>query len=130
MEHTAKEMRAALQAARLRREFVEWLRADAERLASAAQLLGGGFWKRRAVRVAQAIAEGDDPEEVVTDLRALHRLLTLEFTNDLDSPEAALFFDVHPDDPRADEARQCVEALERGLDALAVVRAVAIGKAA
>lgn len=130
MEHTTKQMCAVLRAAQTRREFADWLRADAERLTSAAQLLGGEPWKRRAVRVSRAMAEGADPEEVVADLRALHRLLTLEYTNDLDSPEAARFFDLHPDDPRADEARICAEALERGLNALAVVRAVAIGKAA
>lgn len=37
-------MRAALQAAELRQEFIDWLRADADKLVSAAQLLGGQCW--------------------------------------------------------------------------------------
>lgn len=130
MKYATKDMRTALQAANTRREFAAWLLADADQLASAAQLLGGDPWERRAARVANAIAKAAEPEEVETDLRALHRLLTLEFTNDLNSPEAAFFFDVDPDDPRADDARMCAEALERGLAALKMVRAFAIREVA
>lgn len=130
MNYTSTDMRTALQAANTRREFADWLLADAERLASAARLLGGDPWERRAARVVEAIANTAEPEEVEADLRALHRLLTLELTDDLNSPEAALFFGVHPDDPRADDARICAEALERGLGALATVKAVAIREVA
>ncbi|MDX5417417.1 MAG: hypothetical protein LPK88_14005 [Alphaproteobacteria bacterium] len=130
MNYATKEMRTAIQAANTRREFATWLLADADRLASAARLLGGDPWERRAARVADAIASAAEPEEVESDLRALHRLLTLEFTDDLDSPEAALFFDVHPDDPRADDARLCAESLERGLEALHTLRVVAIREVA
>lgn len=130
MNYATKEMRIALQAANTRREFATWLLADADRLASAARLLGGAPWERRAARVADTIGNGAKPEEVETDLRALYRLLTLEFTDDLDSSEAALFFGVHPDDPGADDARICAEALERGLGALATVKAVAIREVA
>ena len=130
MDYATKDMRTALQAANTRREFATWLLSDAARLASAARLLGGEYWERRAARVAEAIAKAAEPEEVETDLRALHRLLTLDFTDDLNSPEAALFFDVDPDDPCADNARMCAEALERGLEALKIVRDFAIREVA
>ncbi|MCZ4262609.1 hypothetical protein O4G76_17365 [Limimaricola sp. G21655-S1] len=123
-------MRAALQAAELRQEFIDWLRADADKLVSAARLLGGDRWQDRAAYVTDAVAVGAEPEELVADLNDLHRLLTLEFADNLEAPEAHHFFLVHPDDPRADDARLCAEALERGLEvmrahAAALVREVA-----
>ncbi len=130
MNYATKEMRIALHAANTCREFADWLLADADRLASAAQMLGGDRWEHRVARVVNVIANAADLEEIETDLRALHRLLTLEFTDDLDSREAALFFDVHPDDPRADDARMCAESLENGLQAMEVFRAFAVQEAA
>lgn len=130
MNYATKEMRIALHAANTCREFADWLQADGDRLASAARLLGGDAWECRAARVVNAIASAADLEEIQTDLRELHRLLTLEFTDDLDSREAALFLDIHPDDPRADDARMCAESLEKGLQAMDVLRAFAIQEAA
>ncbi|MCZ4262225.1 hypothetical protein O4G76_15390 [Limimaricola sp. G21655-S1] len=118
MNYDTKNMRAALRAANLRQDFTDWLRTDADRLISAAVLLGGELWEERAAAVVDAIAFGAEPEEVVQDLDDLHRLLTLEYTDDIDSPEALCFQSVHPDDPRADDARLCAEALERGLEAI------------
>lgn len=111
-------MRAALQAAELRQEFINWLRADADKLVSAARLLGGDRWENRATYVTDALAYGAEPEELRVELAGLHRLLTLEFTDDLDAPEAHYFLMVHPDDPRADEAQLCAEALDRGLEVM------------
>lgn len=113
-----KTMRAALQAAELRQEFISWLRADTDKLVSAARLLGGDRWEDRATYVTDAIAFGAEPEELEAELTDLHRLLTLEFTDDLDAPEAHYFLMVHPDDPQADEARLCAEALDRGLEVI------------
>ncbi|KIC32136.1 hypothetical protein RA25_13840 [Leisingera sp. ANG-S5] len=101
-------------------KFAAWLQADADRLAAAAELLGGESWKNRALVVAEAIARGEGLEEVEADLAALRRLLTLEFTGEIDSFEAVRFLSVHPDDPRADDARLCAEALDRGLDAMRI----------
>lgn len=118
MNYDTKHMRAALQAADTRRSFTEWLATDGDCLASAARLLGGSVWERRAIDVQNAIRSGNLPEDVENDLVGLHRLLTLQFTDDLDSIEAVHFMSVHPDDPRADDARFCAEALERGLEAM------------
>ena len=118
MHYDTKHMRAALQAADTRLAFTEWLATDGDCLASAASLLGGSVWERRSIAVQRAIRSGSSPEDVEADLVALHRLLMLEFTDDLDSIEAVRFMSIHPDDPRADEARLCAEALERGLDAM------------
>ncbi|KIC14119.1 hypothetical protein [Leisingera sp. ANG-DT] len=111
-------MRAALQAAELRQKFTDWLRTDADRLVSAAQLLGGAPWEDRAMSVIDAVVCGVEPEELEADLVDLLRLLNLEYTDELDTPEAEFFLAVHPDDPRADDARLCAEGLERGLKAI------------
>lgn len=118
MNDTTTEMRATLQAAAIRRAFADWLRADADKLVSAAQILGGDRWEDRATAVAEAMAGGAEPEEVRADLVALRRLLTLECTDEIDSLEAVRFLPVDPDDPRADDAQLCAEALEWGLGAM------------
>lgn len=114
----ASNMRAALQAAELRQEFIDWLRTDADRLVAAAQLLGGTVWEDRAISLIDAVACGVEPEELEADLVDLHRLLALEYTDNLDTPEAELFLAVHPDDPRADDARLCAEGIERGVETI------------
>lgn len=118
MEYQNNTMRATLLAASIRRAFADWLRAEGDRVVAAAALLGEDRWERRATAVVEAIADGADPEQVAADLSDLHRLLTLECVDDIGSIEAARFMAVHPDDPRADDARICAEALDRGLAAL------------
>ncbi|EAQ04646.1 hypothetical protein OB2597_05170 [Pseudooceanicola batsensis HTCC2597] len=130
MNDNSKSMRATLRAAEQRGEFVAWLRADFNRLVAAADLLGGEPWTRRAGVVAEAMASGASPEVVEEELIELHRLLTLEFADDIESDEAARFAAVHPDDPIADDARVCAEALERGLQALRAFPALAVKEAA
>jgi hypothetical protein len=56
------------------------------------------------------------------DLEALRRLLHLEFADVIGSEEACRFAAIHPDDPRADQARLCAEALDRGIRALEALR--------
>ncbi len=123
MHHDLKAVRATLRAAQIAAAFSDWLRDDGDHLTAAADLLGGAKWKNRADAVLAAVKNGVSPDSLVDELSNLYRLLTLEFTYDLDSDEAALFMSVHPDDPRADDARICAEALERGLVALATVAA-------
>lgn len=118
MNNDIKNMRATLLAAKLRRDFAEWLRADADRLISAAEFVGGVEWRDRAVSVSDAIARGAEPEAFHADLTALLRLLTLECGSEVVSPEAHYSLAVQPDDPRADDAQLCTEALERGLRAM------------
>lgn len=118
MNYETKNMRAALLAASLRRNFAEWLRADAARLISAADFLGGEEWKGRANSACEAIARGAEPEEVQADLTALHRLLTLKLGGEIDCLEAGHSLAVQSDDPRVDDAQLCAEAIERGLRAM------------
>ena len=110
--------RALLRRERTLYEFLEWLEYDGDRLVEAAELLGGADWSAHADGVRNAVIEGADPADLVESLRDLHRLLNLELADELGSLEAERFMSVHPDDPRADDARICAEAVERGLRAL------------
>jgi hypothetical protein len=121
MHHDLTNMRATLRAAQTAESFADWLRDDGDQMLAAAELLGGQAWRDRADAVRVAVSGGVPLVELISELSDLYQLLSLEFTDDLDSVEAALFFAVHPDDPRADEARLCAEALEQGLSALAIV---------
>ena len=117
MRHT-NDMRALLRHVAVAEAFATWLRENADHLVGAADLLGGPEWAARAAAAAEAIADGAEPADLLPELEALRRLLNLEFTDDLTGVEALFFAAVHPDDPRADGARICAEALERGVVAL------------
>ena len=105
--------------ARTAAAFAGWLRdGGGAALVQAAELLGGPAWSGRAAAVATAIDEGDDPSEHMAGLRALRRLLWLDRADTPGSIEAALLAAIHPDDPRANEARICAEAIARGVVAL------------
>jgi hypothetical protein len=56
----------------------------------------------------------------------LHHLLHLDLAQDLKSQEALCFARLHPDDPRADVARRCAEAMSRGVRALEALRLAGI----
>ena len=60
---------------------------------------------------------------LLPDLRALRRLMCLELADDLDALEMRLVVDIHPDDPRAENARICTEALDRAVRALGALGA-------
>lgn len=105
-------------------EFHRWLQEEGESLISSAELLGGPNWAESAAIVVEAARAGEDLTSERHRLFWLHRLLHLDLVNDLDSDEAARFFEIHPDDPRADEARICAEALDKGLRSLQTLREV------
>lgn len=128
MHHDLTNMRATLRAAQTAESFADWLRDGGDQMVAAAELLGGQKWRDRADAVRAAVSGGVPLFELISELSDLYQLLSLEFTDNLDSVEAALFFAVHPDDPRADEARLCAEALERGLAALTVVAGASSAK--
>ncbi len=121
MNYDLKTARATLRAAQQLASFDDWLRSDGDCLIGAAELLGGTTWRAQATSVLDAITDGVPLAELADDLEALLSLLMLDHVDDLDSEEAALFLSIHPDDPRADEARICAEALERGLDAIQII---------
>jgi hypothetical protein len=93
-------------------------RRGGDQLVQVADLFGGPRWSRHAAAVATAIADGEDPSGHLSELWALRSLLRLEGADALGSLEAALFASIDPDDPRADGARLCAEAVARGVAAL------------
>ena len=107
-------------------EFLHWLRIDGHKLVDAAQLLGGSGWAERAEHIVTTARAGHDVAARRSDLFALRRLLRLEFTTKVNSEEARRFAEVHPDDPRADEARLCAETLDKGVRALEALRLVGV----
>lgn len=122
-----KDARALLRYADDLDWFAAWLRDHGDRLIAAAALLGGPVWARRARKAVDAMERGARLGELHKDLAALDKLLHLEFVDDLESPEARWFLAVHPDDPRADDARLCAEAMARGVRAMQVISAIAAG---
>lgn len=126
MNYDTTEMRATLRAAMIRRAFAEWLREDSDRLVSAASLLGGKRWERRAAAIGDAMARGAKPEDVEADLAALRRLLTLQCAADIDSLKELRFLTVDPHDQDAEDVRLCAEALDRGLDAMGELAAMVV----
>lgn len=105
-------------------EFIVWLTGSGEDLVDAALLLGGSKWGHIASSVVARASQGFDPVAMLPQLRRLRRLLQLELVADLASDEAERFAALDPDDPRADSARICAEALDRGIRALELVRPV------
>ena len=108
--------------------FTAWL-ASGDELIDAATLLGGHKWRTVAQRVVTHAQDRAVIERALPELRRLGRLLMLDHVDDLGSDEAALFMDIHPDDPRADNARICAEALQRGIAALELARPIALMEA-
>lgn len=78
-------------------------------------------------KIVDSVANGARLGVQRKDLAALQDPLNLEFVDDLDSPEAHYFLAIHPDDPRADNARLCAEALKQGTRAMDVLSAAAAG---
>lgn len=121
---------ALLKAVKTLDEFSTWLADNPEELEDAARLLGGAKWAALAYRVIMAVRSGAGLAAVLPELRRLVGLLTLQCADDLSSDEARRFMSVHPDDPRADNARRCAEAVQRGIAALERVTAVPSRRAA
>ena len=112
------DIRALLRHMNKASDFMRWLRAEGDNLVASAELLGGRKWAARARAVVEAAKAGNDLAARRGELHELHRLLRLDFTTDIKSVEARRFAAVHPDDPRADIARRCAEAMGRGVRAL------------
>lgn len=112
---------------RMAAAFAAWLRdRGGDELVEAAELLGRPDWVGRARAIMIAVKAGGSPADHLPELRALHRLLQLEYADRLGSLEAALFASVHPDDPRADNARISAEALARGVASLEALDRIGI----
>ena len=111
-------------------EFSLWLADNPEELEDATRLLGGATWSALTYRVTMAVRSGAGLATVLPELRRLAKLLTLQCADDLGSDEARRFMSVHPDDPRADNARRCAEAVQRCIMALERIKAVPSRRAA
>lgn len=68
--------------------------------------------------VVTCARNGGDLQTRRRDIGRLARLLRLDFVDDLSRPEAARFAALHPQDPRAEEAMYCADAVTRGARAL------------
>lgn len=120
------EIRALLRHMHTTSEFLCWLREEGDSLVASADLLGGPNWARRARSVVKAAREGRDLSERRVALADLNRLLHLDLVQAVESPESLRFARLHPDDPRADVARRCAEAISRGVRALEALRLAGI----
>lgn len=127
MNIQTKETRILLRCAQLAAAFEAWLCEEGDCLIAAAELLGGPVWSARAENVVTVISDGESASNVLNELKELRRLLHLEYLDDPFSEESLRFAMVHPDDERADEARICAEAVERGVDALGVIARAGFG---
>ncbi|MDW3118004.1 hypothetical protein [Roseovarius sp.] len=103
-------------------EFERWLREGGDTLVDAAELLGGSAWSRRAIAVVDCARNAGDLHARRRDLALLARLLRLEFADEPWRPEAIRFAALHPDDPRAEAAMYCADAVSRGSRALEALR--------
>lgn len=121
MKHTT-DIRVLLRHLNRASEFLRWLQEDGDHLIASANLLGGPNWAWRAQSLVKAAREGRDLSTRRVALADLHRLLHLDLAKDLESPEALRFARLHPDDPRADVARRCAEAMSRGVRAFEALR--------
>ena len=111
-------------------QFGAWLQHDADDLIRSADLLGGDVWARRAERLIDLATRGTDPAHLAKAVAQLHRLLSLDLTDDPFSAEAIRFAGIDPDHPDADAARLYCEALERVLPSLEVLAAYGMEEAA
>lgn len=128
MNMQTNETRILLRCAQLAAAFEAWLREEGDGLIAAADLLGGPTWKARAADVVATVASGAPAIDVLSELNQLRRLLTLEYVDNPFCEEAIRFALVNPDDERADEARICAEALEKGVNALGAIAGADFGR--
>lgn len=112
------EMLSLLRHVAIADAFMTWLRDQIDELCDAAELLGGAGWRSRAAAVIEQARRGVDPVSNLGQMRVLRRLLHLGYVDVPGSDEAWRFAAIHPDDPRADNARLCAEALDRGIGAI------------
>ncbi|WP_417525759.1 hypothetical protein [Marinovum sp.] len=92
-----------------------------EALQHAAYLLGGRPWLRRSQRLLDDLAQqGPVTSRMRREARALHRLLSLDFGHDPESPEAEFFAVLDPMDPQVEEICLLTEALGAAVEAVEV----------
>ena len=85
-------------------DLITFLSEHDQALISAAELLGGASWYRRALRLLNQLHSSDVlTRRAIQDLEALRDLLALENVGDCDRDEAGFFASIDPSDPRVAE---------------------------
>lgn len=99
-------------------ELVTWLREEGDALISAADLLGGQAWAKKAQDIVATARIGGNVASRRKTLIAIRRLLQGDYASCLDRDEAWRFAALNPDSPEATRAMLCADALGRGIRAL------------
>ncbi len=91
-----------------------------EALLNASALLGGQGAVRRSVCLLNDLRESRTlSRRLRVGLVDMHRLLSLDLVDDLDTAEACLFAEIHPSDPRVHELCLLADQLRGLLEAIA-----------
>lgn len=100
--------------------LVRYLCAHAEALLNAAALLGDRPAVRRTARLLEELVETRQPltRRLRREILGLHRLLSLDCVDDLDSLEAVCFAGIDPASPAVEEVCLLTDGLEAHLVAL------------
>lgn len=86
---------------------------NAEALQNATYLLGGRPWLRRCQKLLDELGASATPTRRIRDeITKIHRLLTLQYIHDMDSPEWGYFAAIDPAQPEVEQICLLVEALE------------------
>ena len=100
-----------------------------EALCSAAMLLGGGDWQRRAARICDTAGDRAPlPRRFQHDVAELLGLVTLQHVDDADRIEAACFAAIDPADPVVEEIRLLSDRLQDVLFAVECERSSRSGR--
>jgi len=103
-------------------DFVTWLRDEGDILVSAADVLGGQIWARKAKEIVVTARTGGNVAARRKTLIALRQLLHRDDACLLNKDDAWRLMSLHPDDPKATRAMLCADAIGRGIRAFEALR--------
>ena len=122
MTSASTSLARAEQAARDIDGFRHWIRgAGGADLIAICGVIGGETWARRARLARHSVVEEHGPYVMRARLQAPLKLLRLGQAGRMPGVDDTTFAGIGPDDPRAATVQICIEQIERGLGALAVV---------
>ena len=122
MTSASTSLARAQRAARDFNDFQSWIRGKGGAdLIAVCGVIGGETWARRALLARHSVLEGHGPYVMRARLQAPLKLLRLAQAGRLPGVDDTTFAGIGPDDPRAATVQICIEQIERGLGALAVV---------
>ena len=122
MNASPSSLARAEQAAREIEDFRSWIRGKGGvDLIAVCGVIGGETWARRARLARHSVVEGHGPYVMRARLQAPLKLLRLGQARRMPGVDDTTFAGIGPDDPRAATVQICIEQIERGLGALAIV---------